>query len=74
MMIREGSLVQSFTLELKKKMQERPEQLLELAIPEIRIMFDSNSKVILLSHHVDYELPGVKFRCQFVEIRFLQFK
>ena len=62
MMIREGSLVQSFTLELKKKMQEKPEQLLELAIPEIRIMFNSNSKVILLSHPVDYELPGVKFQ------------
>ena len=62
MMIREGSLVHSFTLELKKKMQESPEQLLELAIPEIRIMFESNVKLILLSHTIEYELPGVKFQ------------
>jgi excinuclease ABC subunit C len=62
MMIREGSLVHSFTLELKKKMQESPEQLLELAIPEIRIMFESNVKLILLSHTIEYEIPGVKFQ------------
>ena len=62
MMIREGSLVHSFTLELKKKMQKSPEQLLELAIPEIRIMFESNVKLILLSHTIEYELPGVKFQ------------
>jgi|TARA_B110000444_G_scaffold151912_1_gene142155 excinuclease ABC subunit C len=62
MMIREGSLVHSFTLELKKKMQEKPEELLQLAIPEIRILFKSEAKLILLSHSVEYELPGIKFQ------------
>lgn len=62
MMIREGALVHSFTLELKKKMQEHPEELLELAIPEIRMMFRSEAKLILLSHSINYELPGVKFQ------------
>lgn len=41
-----GSIIRSHTLELKKKLEETDEQLLELAITEIRQRFNSQSKEI----------------------------
>lgn len=56
----DGAILQSHTMELKKKLDESPEQLLEHAIPEIRQLFQSNSKEIYLSHAINYEIPEVK--------------
>ncbi len=39
-----GSIIRSHTMEIKKKLQETDEKLLELAITEIRQRFNSNSK------------------------------
>lgn len=41
-----GSIIRSHTLELKKKLQESDQQLLEMAITEIRQRFNSRSKEI----------------------------
>lgn len=48
-----GSIIRSHTLELKKKLQETDQELLELAITEIRQRFHSNSKEIYVPFHVD---------------------
>ncbi len=56
----DGAIIQSHTIELKKKLDESPEQLLEIAIPEIRNLFKSSSKEIYLSHHLILDLPNVK--------------
>ena len=48
-----GSIIRSHTMELKKKLQESDEQLLQLAITEIRQRFDSNSKEIFVPFKVD---------------------
>ncbi|MGJ8549001.1 excinuclease ABC subunit UvrC [Winogradskyella wichelsiae] len=48
-----GSIIRSHTLELKKKLQETDEQLLALAITEIRQRFNSNSKEIYVPFKVD---------------------
>lgn len=56
----DGAILQSHTLELKKKLDESPAQLLELSILEIRHRFQSNSKEIYVSHNIELDLPEVK--------------
>lgn len=56
----DGAVLQSHTLELKKKLDETPADLLELAIPELRQRFQSQAKEIFLSHAVTLEIPEVK--------------
>ena len=55
----EGAVVQSYTLEVKKKLDEAPEEMLRLAIPEIRTLFGSTSKTVFTSHPVELTLEGV---------------
>ena len=43
----EGAIVQSYTVEMKKKLEEEPKDFLHLAIPEIRDRFGSTSKEYL---------------------------
>lgn len=55
----DGAILQSHTLELKKKLEETEEELLEIAIPEIRSRFKSQSKEIYLSHDIKLPIPDV---------------
>ncbi|MCK7589728.1 excinuclease ABC subunit UvrC [Subsaxibacter sp. CAU 1640] len=48
-----GSIIRSHTLEIKKKLDESDEELLQLAITEIRQRFHSNSKEIYVPFEVD---------------------
>ncbi|MBO0321207.1 excinuclease ABC subunit UvrC [Muricauda sp. CAU 1633] len=50
-----GSIVRSHTLEIKKKLDETDEELLQLAITEIRQRFNSQSKEIYLPFSVSVE-------------------
>lgn len=50
-----GAIVRSHTLEIKKKLEEKDEDLLQLAIVEIRNRFSSNSKEIYLPFPVTVE-------------------
>ena len=58
--IRNGSIVQSFTTEIKKVLEETDEDILEEALVEIRQKFDSTSKEILIPFHLGIEIPNVK--------------
>ncbi|MBS1550292.1 MAG: excinuclease ABC subunit C [Bacteroidetes bacterium] len=58
--IRNGNIIQSYTTEIRKVLEESEEDILEEAIIEIRQKFDSQSKEILLPFHLDTEIPGVK--------------
>jgi len=58
--IRNGSIVQSFTTEIKKVLEETDEDILEEALVEIRQKFDSTSKEILVPFHLGIEIPNVK--------------
>ena len=58
--IRNGSIVQSFTTEIKKVLEETDEDILEEAIVEIRQKFHSTSKEILIPFHLGIEIPNVK--------------
>ncbi len=48
-----GSIIRSHTLEIKKKLQETDEELLQLAITEIRQRFHSQSKEVYVPFEVD---------------------
>jgi len=59
MKLSNGVIVQSYTSELKKRMDETDMELLEFAIVEIRDKFQSASKEIFLPFAVEMLLPGV---------------
>ena len=48
-----GSIIRSHTLEIKKKLEETDEELLQLAITELRQRFHSNSKEVYVPFEVD---------------------
>jgi len=51
--ISHGSVIRSFTLELKKKLEETDEELLELAIIELRERFNLTSREVIVPFEVD---------------------
>ncbi|MGE5395063.1 MAG: excinuclease ABC subunit UvrC [Candidatus Saccharibacteria bacterium] len=56
-----GAIIQTYTTEIKKVLDESPEELLELAIVDIREKIYSNAKEILLPIKLDLQLDGIKF-------------
>ena len=54
-----GQINQSFTFEYKKRLEESDEELLQLAIVEMRERFNSKAKEIILPKEVDIDLDGV---------------
>ena len=54
-----GQINQSFTFEYKKRLEETDEELLQLAIVEMRQRFNSTAKEIILSQNIDIDLDGV---------------
>jgi excinuclease ABC subunit C len=51
--INSGAIIQAHTLELNKKLEETEEELLQLAIIELRQRFESTSKTIYCSHSLE---------------------
>lgn len=58
--IRNGNIIQSFTTEIKKMLEETDEEIMEQSLIEIRQKFDSDSKEVLLPFHLTVEIPNVK--------------
>lgn len=61
MKVMNGSVIQSHTLEIKKKLEESPEELMGLAVAELRQRYNSDAREILLSYIPEEEIPGVTF-------------
>lgn len=57
--VAKGQINQSFTFEYKKKLDETDEELLQLAVAEMRERFKSNAKEIILPQQLDIDLEGV---------------
>ena len=55
-----GAIVQGHTIELKKKLDESPEELLELAIIELRQLFNSESREIIVPFPMEVALPNIE--------------
>ena len=58
--IKNGSIVQSYTTEVRKMLEESDEEILEEVLIEIRRKFDSRSVEIFLPFHLNIEIPSVK--------------
>ncbi len=57
--IAKGSIIQGYTIEYRKKLDETKEELLEMGIMELRTKLNSNSKEIVLPFEIDLNLSGV---------------
>jgi excinuclease ABC, C subunit len=55
-----GAIMQTYTTEIKKVLDESPEEILEFAIIDIRQKIFSNAKEILVPVKIDIEIDGVK--------------
>jgi len=56
-----GSITQTQTIELKKRLDESDEELLSFAISEFRTRFNSHSKEIVVPFEIELESPGIRF-------------
>jgi excinuclease ABC subunit C len=54
-----GAIVQSHTVELKKKLDESDKELLMLTVIDLRERFDSNAPEIIIPFAVELNLPGI---------------
>lgn len=61
MRIIQGAIIQSFSIEMKRRLEETQEELLSLAIIELRQRFESSVKEIIVPLKLDMELENVKF-------------
>ena len=59
MKVTEGAVVQSHTIEIKRKLDETAEELLTLAVTELRQQFESTSKEVVLPLKLDFDLGDV---------------
>src|ERR1700759_1334609 len=56
-----GTIIQTQTIELKKRLDESDEELLTLAISEFRSRYDSHSKEVIVPFHPDLDDASIKF-------------
>ncbi|TXC85346.1 excinuclease ABC subunit UvrC [Luteibaculum oceani] len=59
--IMSGAIVQSFTLEINKRLDETDAELLELGIVELREKFNSQSREIVVPFEIDFKDPNLSF-------------
>lgn len=56
-----GAIVQAHTVEIKKKLDEPDDELLQIAILDLRERFESDAPEVILPLKIGLELPGVSF-------------
>jgi excinuclease ABC subunit C len=56
-----GAIVQAQVLELKKQLDETPEEMLVFAMNEIRQRFNSKSKEIIVEEEPEFKFPDTKY-------------
>ena len=59
MKVVEGAVVQSHTVEIKRKLDETAEELLSLAVTDLRQQFESRSREVVLPTKLDFDLGDV---------------
>ncbi|MGZ3818943.1 MAG: excinuclease ABC subunit UvrC [Mucilaginibacter sp.] len=56
-----GTIIQTQTIELKKRLDESDEELLTIAITEFRTRYDSHSKEVIVPFDLNVDDPKIKF-------------
>lgn len=54
-----GAIIQAYTVEMRKKLEETPEELLDIAVFDLRQRLASEAKEIIVPFALDLELPDV---------------
>ena len=57
----DGAIVQGHTIEMKKRLDESDDDLLQMAVVELRIRFQSISPEVIVPFIPSVEIPGVEF-------------
>ena len=60
MKVKEGAVVQSHSFEMKRKLEETPDELLLLAITDLRQQFGEHAPEIIVPMKLDYEIGDVE--------------
>ena len=58
--ISKGCIIQGFTIEYRKRVDELKEDILAMAVVELRERLGSNSKEIVLPFEIEFEFKGIK--------------
>lgn len=61
LVVKDGAIVQGYTVEVKKKMDENIPELIGYVLPEMQLKFNSLSNEILVQEQINLELPNLKF-------------
>jgi excinuclease ABC subunit C len=61
MKVMNGAIIQVHTIEMIKKLDESPAELLGIAMTDIRQRFESNSSEIIVPFFPDFVMPGLNF-------------
>lgn len=61
LVVNSGAIIHGITLEVKRKMDEKPEDIITFVLPEFRERFGSDAKEVLVEQPVDWEMEGVNF-------------
>lgn len=59
--VHNGAIIQAYTFEYKKRLEESKEELLGMAIIEMKERFKSQSKEIVIPYYPDIELNNIQF-------------
>lgn len=59
--VHNGAIIQAYTFEYRKKLEEKKEELLSLGILEVRQRFGSKAKEIVIPFYPELTLEGVEF-------------
>lgn len=59
--VAKGAIIQGYTIEYRKQLDETKEDILATAIVELRERLESNSREIIVPFPIDFELSDVKF-------------
>ena len=61
LVVNSGAIIHGITLEVKRRLDESPEEILTQMLPEFRARFGSDSTEILVEQPLDWELEGTSF-------------
>ena len=61
LVISNGTIIHGYTSEVKKKLDETPEDIIGFVLPELREKFSSQSREVLLSTSINLKLAGITF-------------
>ena len=61
LVISNGSIIHGYTTEIKKKLEEKKEDIVGFVLPEFRERFQSDSKEVIVAEHLNLKIDGLQF-------------